>query len=188
MVGACLSVVGCDGGSAAPDTGFYDSRVPMTFSYPEGWSELSSKEWRSMDLGKNETLLTIMDGRRKAAFSIIPVGLDPQLEAMSLMLGEEGAARAAFFLESIDRAGPGRYGEYGLVRKGGTAFAAVPVGEIVYQGRSPGKGLRWWRVLVVVSSKSTDAMVMLLFSAPLGDEDLYERDFAFIESTWSWAG
>jgi hypothetical protein len=156
------------------------------FDFPEGWSKLSKEEWRDKKLGKDQTLITIMDNERRAGFSLIPVALSSEAQMVFGMMGNEVEARVVMYLESIHRAAPNRYQEYKLLSKGASLFAGIPMGELVFQGKNPGKTLQWYRLLVLAVPNTEEAMIMFIFTAPIGEQDSFKRDFDFIESTWKW--
>ena len=178
-----LFITGC--AQQTPQTHF-KSKGGLYFAFPEGWSRLSKKEWKQRKMGKDSTLITVMDEKRSAGFSIIPVPLDMDMQISSQMLGSEMEARVAFFLESIDSAGPQKYKNYKLFSKDGVVFAGIPMGEIIYQGQLPEKELRWYRILVAAAPEKYDSLLMLIFTTPLGEQDSYKKDFQTIENSWKW--
>jgi len=93
------------------------------------------------------------------------------------MMGKEAEARVAMYLVSIDSAGPRRYQEYKLFSKGAALFAGIPMGELIFQGRNPGKRLKWHRLLVLASPNTEEAMVMFVFTAPPGEQDSFKKTF-----------
>jgi hypothetical protein len=170
MPALILALTGCFESARKPAP--RQAASPVRFKFPEGWSELSEQEWREMDLGENRTQVTVMDGERLAGFSVIRVPLDGLTPAISV--------------DSIHAAGPGKYENYRLIKKGKAQFAGRSVGEIVYQGQNPGKELRWYRVLIAAPPDRTDRLLMLLHSTPLGREGEFAADFASIEQSWQW--
>ncbi|MCP5051355.1 MAG: hypothetical protein GY940_29585 [bacterium] len=158
----------------------------IQFDFPYGWTPLSKKEWRDMKLGADKTLITIMDNNREAGFSLIPVGLNRSDSITLNLLGNEPAAKAVMFLEAMHAAGPGKYREYELFSKGATSFAGYPMAEIIYQGRNPGKSLKWYRVLALTGTKPANAILMFVFTTPIDEEEDFKEDFDFIEKSWKW--
>jgi hypothetical protein len=182
-VGTLLFVGGC--AEQTLQTHF-KHKSGIYFEFSEGWSELSKKEWRKRKMGKDRTLITIMDKERRAGFSVIPVALNSEAQMVFGMMGDEVEARVAMFLESLHAAGPKRYQEYKLFSKGAALFAGFPMGELVFQGKNPGKELKWYRVLVLALPNTEEAMIMFIFTAPMGEQDSFKKDFDFIEGTWKW--
>lgn len=176
-------VAGC--APQTPQTHF-ESKGGLYFKFPEGWDELSKKEWKQRKMGKDNTLITVMDKKRLAGFSIIPVPLDMDMQISSQMLGSEMETRIAFFLESIDAAGPQKYTDYKLISKDGALFAGIPMGEIIYQGQLTGRALRWYRILVAAAPEKYDTLLMLVYTTPVGEQDYYKQDFQTIENSWKW--
>ncbi len=156
----------------------------MSFLFPEGWSVPSPQEWRDLKLGKDQTLITLMDESRRAGFSVILVNLGPDEQFVLNLLDDHPAARAVMFTESIDAAGPGNYENYKLIGKQPALFAGAPMAEIVFEGRKPGKQMNRYRLLALTTK--SDFIIMFLFSAPIEERDAFQADFDFIESTWSW--
>jgi hypothetical protein len=176
-------IVGC--AQQTPQSHFRH-KSGIYFDFPEGWSKLSKKEWREQKMGKDQSLITIMNKERHAGFSVIPVALNSEAQMVFGMLSDEVEARVAMYLESIHHAAPNRYQKYKLFSKGAALFAGFPMGEIVFQGRNPGKKLKWYRILVLAVQNTEKAMVMFIFTAPIGEQDSFKKDFDFIESTWKW--
>jgi hypothetical protein len=169
----------------APETHF-KHKSGIYFEFPEGWSKLSKKEWRERKMGKDRTLITIMDKERHAGFSVIPVALNSEAQMVFAMMGNEVEARVAMYLESLHVAGPNRYQEYKLFSKDTELFAGLAMGELVFQGKNPGKTLKWYRILVLALPNTEEALIMFIFTAPMGKQDSFKEHFAFIESTWKW--
>lgn len=90
------------------------------------------------------------------------------------------------YLESLHMAGPKRYQEYKLFSKGATLFAGWAMGELVFQGTNPGKTLKWYRIVVLALPNTKEAMIMFIFTAPMGEQDSFKKEFEFIEATWKW--
>lgn len=164
----------------------FKHRSGIYFDFPNGWSRLTKKEWRDMDLGPNKTLITIMDKNREAGFSLIPLDLDNNTKITLNMLGSDAAAKGAMFVESINAAGPGKYQQYKLFKKDGSSFAGYPMAEIVFQGRNPGKTLKWYRILALIGPDSNNPILMFVFTAPINKKDSFKKDFDFIEDSWRW--
>lgn len=156
------------------------------FEFPEGWSKLSKKEWDEQKMGKDRTFITIMDKERCAGFSVIQVALNSEAQMVFGMIGDEVEARVVMYLESLHAAGSKRYLKYKLFSKGVALFAGLPMGELVFQGENPGKTLKWYRVLVLALPNTEEAMIMFVFTAPMGEQDSFKKDFVFIEETWKW--
>ena len=175
---------GCSNQTDSPS--YFQHKSGLYFDYPGGWSELSKKEWREHKMGKDQTLITIMDEDRMAGFAIIPVTLSRADQQTSRILDDEVEARVVVFLESIDEAAPNKYHNYELIKKGAASFAGIPVGEIVYQGKLPGKSLRWYRILIAVADNIYDKFLMIVLTAPMGEQDDFLPDFLKIEDTWKW--
>lgn len=74
---ASFLMIGCS--QETPQTHF-KHKSGIYFEFPEGWSKLSKKEWRERKMGKDQTLITIMDKERDAGFSIIPVALNSEAQ------------------------------------------------------------------------------------------------------------
>ena len=188
LLPAILFIIsGCSGGSQSTisETGF-KHKSGIKFDFPSGWSPLSKQEWQDMNLGENKTLITIMDANREAGFSLIPVNLDRETSITLNLLGNEPAARAVMFLQSMHMGGKRRYEEYEMFSKGGEVFAGLPVAEIIYQGRNPGKNLKWYRVLALTATKPANSIIMMMFTAPIDEEENFEDDFNAIEASWKW--
>ena len=168
-----------------PTTYFKDSSG-IYFEFPEGWSRLSKKEWQEREMGEDRTLVTIMDSERLAGFSLIRVILDAHARFALSMMDDAGEDRVSLYVDSIDAAGPARYEEYKLFGKGRTVFAGVPAAETLFQGRNPGKTLKWYRVVVLALPEDEDSIFMLVFTAPIGRRYPFMKDFGFIEDTWQW--
>jgi hypothetical protein len=176
-------IVGC--GKPVSEKSFQHSSG-ISFDFPDGWSPLSNKEWRDMDLGKDRTIITIMDKNREASFSIIPVRLGSTSRITFNKPSGGASIEATFYVNSIHAAGPNKYEDYSLFRKGETTFADFPMGEIVFQGQNPGKELRWYRILVLAGADSNKSVLMLVFSTPMDEQSEFENDFDFIENSWNW--
>jgi hypothetical protein len=176
-----MLVAACSPG--VPETGYRHS-TGLGFDFPPGWSVPTSQEWRDLNLGDDHSLVTIMDASREAGFSVVPVNLDANESFVLNLLDDEPAARGVMFVESIDAAGPGRYEEYRLLGKRPVLFSGAPLSEITFQGRTPGKDLKWRRLLALTTQ--SDAILMLIFSAPADGVEDFRDDFEFIESSWRW--
>lgn len=183
LAAGLAALSGC--GSGAPQTRF-QHESGMAFDFPEGWSVPSRQEWNEMQLGEDNTLITVMDESRSAMFSIVPVQLGLDEEFVLNLLDDNPTARAVMFVESIDAAGPQRYGQYELIAKNPANFAGAMMGEIIFLGSSPGKERKWRRLLALTTV--SDAVIMFIFAAPPDQRDRFQPDFDFIESTWSWGG
>lgn len=178
-----LTLVGC--GPSVPQTRF-QHESGMSFDFPEGWSVPGRQEWNDLQLGEDNTLVTVMDESRSAMFSIVPVQLGPDEEFVLNLLDDNPTARAVMFVESIDAAGPQRYGQYELIGKNPANFAGAMMGEIVFEGSVPGKDVKWRRLLALTTM--SDAVIMFIFAAPPDRLDEFQPDFDYIESTWRWDG
>ena len=60
------------------------------------------------------------------------------------------------------------------------------MGELIYQGKRPGKTLKWHRLLVLGFPNTEESLIMFIQVAPMGEEDSFKQDFDFIESSWRW--
>ena len=183
VLAAVFSVAGCTQPASRNEA---QARPAERFHFPSAWTELSASEWREMELGENRTLITIMDPNRAAGFSVIRVPVDSAMKPVLQAGGDDRETRATMAVESIHAAGPEEYEDYKLIRKGTASYAGRAVGEIVYQGQNPGKGLRWFRVLVDVGETPGEPLLMLVHSAPLGQQESFAPDFGYIETTWQW--
>ena len=168
-----------------PETHF-KHKSGIYFEFPEGWSKLSKKEWRDRKMGKDQTIITIMDKERCAGFSVILVALNSEAQMIFAMMGDKVESRAVMYLASLHIAGPNRYQEYKLFSKGTDLFAELAMGELVFQGKNPGKTLKWYRVLVLALPNTEEALIMFIFTTPMGKQDSFKENFDFIESTWKW--
>lgn len=172
---------GCGAGGSQTH---FEHESGIYFEFPEGWSVPGRQEWRDLDLGDDKTLVTVMDETRQAAFSIIPVNLSLDEQFTLNILDDDPAARAVMFVKSIDAAGPNRYEDYALISQSPVNFAGAFMGEIVFEGKNPGKSLKWHRLLALTTQ--SDAIVMFLFTAPADQVEAFRDDFYFIEDTWDW--
>lgn len=180
-----LMLSGCGAGSGVTATGFHHESG-IAFEFPEGWSVPSQEEWKTLQLGEDNTLVTVMDESRSAMFSIVPMQLGMDEEFVLNLLDDNPTARAVMFTESIDAAGPQRYGQYSLIGKRPTNFAGAMMGEIAFEGALPGKELKWRRLLALTTM--SDAVIMFIFAAPPDRLAEFQPDFDYIESTWNWGG
>ena len=169
----------------APQAYFRD-RSGMYFEFPYGWSRLSKEEWRERNMGEDRTLVTIMDSERRAGFSVIPINLSKDAQTAFEVMADTTEDRLSMYIDSLYAAGPSRYQNYIFFNKGTTKFAGLPVGEITFQGRNPGKELKWYRVLVFALPRRQAAVIMFVFTAPMGKHYSFKKDFEFIEDTWKW--
>ncbi|MFW6302979.1 MAG: hypothetical protein ACOC2L_00020 [Candidatus Sumerlaeota bacterium] len=145
---------------------------------------LSKKEMREKN--SKETLVTIMDERREAGFALIAMNATGDVRYTLNMLGDEPEAKAVMAMESIDAAGPNEYEDYQRISHGAVMFAGVPMAELRFQGRKPGKDLRWYRILILTGGGSNDTILLILSSTPKDEKGLYYQDFKAIEDSWQW--
>jgi hypothetical protein len=112
--------------------------------------------------------------------------MDDAMQSALRALGDNSKARNALLVESIHTAGPDQYQDYQLIERGAAQYAGRTMGQIVYQGQNPGKGLRWFRVLIDAGHAPDEPTLMLVHSTPLGRQNEFKPDFGYIEQTWEW--
>lgn len=178
-----LFLTGC--GEELPQDKF-QHKSGIYFDFPDGWSRLSKQEWRDLDLGTDQTLVTIMDKNREAGFSLIATGMQDRSSIDFKSPANGPGQNAILSVNAIDAAGPNKYENYSLWEKGTSIFAGFPMAEIIFEGKSRGKSLRWYRLLVFESTDSNRTTLMLLFSTPMEENTQFDNDFDSIENSWLW--
>ncbi len=162
----------------------YHHPAGISFDFPEGWSKLSPKEVKKFESDK--TLLTIMDDGRKAGFSLIAMNAKGDVRFALNLLGDEPAAKAAMTMQSIIAVAPKQYEEFELISHDAVLFAGVPMAELIFEGRNPGKEKKWHRILILTGGGNNDTILMIYGATPVGEEAAYTDDFKAIEESWSW--
>ncbi len=166
-----------------PDTS-YQHASGIGFDFPDGWSMLSPSEVKKFE--SDNTLVTIMDKERRAGFSLIAMNAEGDVRMTLNLLGDEPAAKAAMTMHSIVQAAPEKYEDFELISHDAVLFAGVPMAELIFEGRNPGKELKWHRLLILTGGGNNDTILMIYAATPIGEEDDYADDLKAIEDSWEW--
>jgi hypothetical protein len=177
-------IVGCSKPAPTPTpTSTPTTTHGFQFDRPSDWTD----DAKTMEGRADLYAVQSADGEGKA-FGM-PFDFDFESSEPTKELGDDLTPRLASFILAFEKSMPKRYEGWKLVRHGGVKFQDQNIGEIVFTGRDTTKtdeGQRWRRILVMPRPDDENRLVLLGFSAPIGQEKNFQEAFQAIEKSWRW--